>query len=205
MGTGEVRNVVLRGNVFVNHVDPAHPLRTSMQGIGCFDGQFVGWVVENNVVITDHWHGISFYGMVDSRIVNNTVIDLDAGQPGPPWILVTDTKGGVPSENVVVRNNLATDFTIGGIDITQDHNLELTGPANPAAILVAPPYDLHLRPGTAAVDTGSADLAPPLDVEGIPRPHAGGFDLGAYEQCLGCLLLDGFESGDAGAWAVTTP
>ena len=77
VGTGEVRGVVLRGNVFINHVNPAHPLRSSMQAIGCFDGWFVNWVVENNVVVTDHWHGISFYGMCDSRIVNNTVIDLD--------------------------------------------------------------------------------------------------------------------------------
>ena len=38
VGTGEVRGVVLRGNVFINHVNPAHPLRTSMQAIGCFDG-----------------------------------------------------------------------------------------------------------------------------------------------------------------------
>ena len=52
--------MVLRGNVFVNHENPNQPLRTSMQGIGCFDGCFVNWMVENNVVITDHWHGISF-------------------------------------------------------------------------------------------------------------------------------------------------
>jgi parallel beta-helix repeat protein len=55
-----------------------------MQDIGCFDGFFDGWVVENNVVITDHWHGISFYGMKNSRIVNNTVIDVNDQSPGPP-------------------------------------------------------------------------------------------------------------------------
>ena len=53
-----------------------------MQAIGCFDGWFVNWVVENNVIITDHWHGITFLGMRDSRIVNNTVIDLDDVSPG---------------------------------------------------------------------------------------------------------------------------
>jgi hypothetical protein len=180
VGTGEVRGVVLRGNVFVNHRDPAHPLRSSMQAIGCFDGFFVGWVVENNVVITDHWHGISFLGMRDSRIVNNTVIDLDASSPGPPWIMVAPHKDGRPSQNVVVRNNLATDYSLAGTSIVADHNLEIT---HAPALFVAPPFDLHLRPGTSAVDAGSLALAPPRDVEGVRRPRGAGVDLGAYERC----------------------
>ena len=161
-------------------LDPAHPLRSSMQAIGCFDGFFVDWVVENNVVVTDHWHGISFLGMRDSRIVNNTVIDVNQSSPGPPWIMVAPHKDGRPSENVVVRNNLATDFSLAGIDIVADHNLEFT---NAAALFLAPPYDLRLRPGTAAVDTGSEELAPPIDVEGVRRPQGGGIDLGAHERC----------------------
>ena len=67
VGTGQVTGVVLRGNIFINSTDPNDPLRNSMQGIGCFDGFYVNWIVENNVVITDHWHGISFYGMRDSQ------------------------------------------------------------------------------------------------------------------------------------------
>ena len=64
VGTGEVRDVVLRGNVIINNLNPDHPLHATLQGIGCFDGLFVNWVVENNVVITDHWHGISLYGAI---------------------------------------------------------------------------------------------------------------------------------------------
>jgi hypothetical protein len=200
-GTGVVRNVVLRGNVVINYLDPSHPLRTTMQGIGCFDGLFVDWVVENNVVITDHWHGISFYGMIDSRIVNNSVIDPNASSPGPPWIRVTDS-GGTPSQNVVVRNNLATDYSLGGVAITEDHNLEI---ADPASLFVAPPYDLHLLAGSAAVDAGSPELAPPRDADRIPRPQGTTWDLGAYELCPGCLFLDGFESGDLTAWDIAVP
>jgi hypothetical protein len=140
----------------------------------------VDWVVENNVVVTDHWHGITFLGMRDSRIVNNTVIDLDQSSPGPPWIMVNPHKDGRPSQNVVVRNNLATDFSLQGTNIVADHNLEFT---NAAALFVAPPFDLHLRPGTAAVDTGSPALAPSRDIEGIRRPRGAGVDLGAYERC----------------------
>lgn len=190
VGTGEVRNVTLRGNVFVNHVDPSHPLRSSMQAIGCFDGWFVNWVVENNVVITDHWHGIAFLGMRDSRIVNNTVIDLQSGAPGPPWIAVIPHKNGQPSQNVVIRNNLATDYDLRGTNVVGDHNVEFTM-ANAANLFVAPPFDLHLRAtATAAIDTGSPTLAPALDADRVPRPQGAGFDLGAYERFAPTVNVD---------------
>ncbi|MGB0134384.1 choice-of-anchor Q domain-containing protein [Dokdonella sp.] len=192
VGTGEVTGVVLRGNVFISTTDPNDPLRTSMQGIGCFDGFFVDWVVENNVVITDHWHGISFYGMRDSRIVNNTVIDINASSPGPPWIMVHAHKDGRPSSNVVVRNNLATDFSLAANNLISDHNLEFVN-ANAGALFVAPPLDMHLLPGTAAVDTGSATLAPLIDAEGVPRPQGTAIDLGAYEWRGDAIFADGFD------------
>lgn len=190
VGTGEVIGVTLRGNVFINATDANNPLRNSMQGIGCFDGFFVNWVVENNVVITDHWHGISFYGMRDSRIFNNTVIDLAAGQPGPPWIMVHAHKDGRPSTNVIVRNNLSTDYSVEGTSITNDHNVVI---GNAAALFVAPPFDLHLVPGAAAIDAGSATFAPALDAEGVTRPQGAGIDLGAYEWRGDLIFRNGFD------------
>ena len=191
VGTGEVSGVVLRGNVFINATDPSNPLRSSMQGIGCFDGFFVDWTVENNVVVTDHWHGMSFYGMRNSRIVNNSVIDLDNTSPGPPWIMVHDHKNGTSSQNVLVRNNLATDFSLDGIAITADHNIEFS---NASALFVAPPFDLHLRAGSAAIDSASASGAPPLDADQVPRPQGAGFDMGAYELRGDGIFAHGFES-----------
>lgn len=179
VGTGAVKNVVLRGNVFINREDPNQKFPNSMQGIGCFDGFFEGWVVENNVVVTDHWHGISFYGMRSSRIVNNTVIDLNDVTPGPPWIKVTAHKDGTASDGVLVRNNLATDFQLEGANLVEDHNTKL---ADLSSYFVAPAaFDLHLLPGAPAVDTGSAEQAPAADLEGIARPQGKGVDLGAYE------------------------
>jgi hypothetical protein len=97
--------------------------------------------------------------------------------------MVAPHKDGRPSQNVVVRNNLSADFSLQGIGLVADHNLEF---ANAPTLFVAPPYDLHLRPASAALDAGSVDLAPPLDVEGVPRPQGPGIDLGAYERCPGC-------------------
>ena len=45
-----VRNVTLRGNRFLSHTDPAQPLRAAVQGIGCFDGLFENWVIEDNII-----------------------------------------------------------------------------------------------------------------------------------------------------------
>lgn len=180
VGTGEVRGVVLRGNTFINYTDPTNPLRGSLQGIGCFDGFFVGWVVENNVVMTNHWHGITFMGMRDSRIANNTVVDLNTTTPGPPWIQVSAHKDGRPSQDVVVRNNLAMSFTLQGTNITNDRNLAI---GNAAAHFVGWPYNLRLKPGAPGIDTGSAVQPPALDVLRTPRPQGLGIDVGAYEAC----------------------
>ena len=192
VGTGVVIGIVLRGNMFINETDPNNPLRNSMQAIGCFDGFFDQWIVENNIIITDHWHGISFYGMTNSRIVNNTVIDMNNVSPGPPWIMVNAHKDGRPSQNVVVRNNLATDYVIdsSGVNITVDHNVTITS-ANASKLFVAPPYDLHLRAGSAAIDVGSATLAPATDISLTPRPQGSGVDLGAYEF-RDVIFKDGF-------------
>ncbi|MEM9598997.1 MAG: choice-of-anchor Q domain-containing protein [Acidobacteriota bacterium] len=199
VGTGEVRDVVLRSNIFINHVDPDHPLRSTMQAIGCFDGLFVNWVVENNVIITDHWHGITFHGMIDSRVVNNTVLDINDETPGPPWIRLTESNGR-PSRNVVVRNNLSTRFTLSGEAIVDDHNVEIE---DAGALFLAPPYDLRLLPTASAVDTGSGVMAPTHDVLGLRRPQGAAHDIGAYERCPNnCLIFsDGFEDGTTGAWS----
>jgi parallel beta-helix repeat protein len=181
VGAGEVRGIVLRGNTIINFENPNQPLKGTLQGIGCFDGFFVDWVVENNVVITNHWHGISLYGVRNSRVVNNTVIDNNSASPGPPWIMVTAHKDGRPSDGVTVRNNLATDYDVTGTNITQDHNTTLTA-GNLATFFVNPgTFDLHLKAGAPAIDTGSATLAPAADRDGVTRPQGVGIDLGAYE------------------------
>jgi len=108
-GKGVVRNVVLRGNLILNYTDPNQPYKCSLQGIGLFDGIYEDWIIEDNTVIVDHWHGITVMGARNVRVSHNTVIDRNPLSTISPWISITQHKdgrapvGGVVSENVMMR------------------------------------------------------------------------------------------------------
>jgi MYXO-CTERM domain-containing protein len=198
VGTGEVVGIVLRGNWIQNYEDPDQPHRGTLQGIGCFDGMFVDWVVENNVVITDHWHGITLSGARNCRIVNNTVLDLNEVDPGPPWIRIGDHKDGRQSEDCVVRNNLATAFSSDeGLGLLEDHNLLIEDPLSLFVDYAS--WDLHLQAGAAAIDAGSSELAPGADFDLVPRPQGDGVDIGAYEYDEGERPAAGGAGGSGAA------
>jgi parallel beta-helix repeat protein len=182
VGTGTVYNVTLRGNTIINYEDPNQSYKGNLQGIGLFDGMFENWIVENNLIITDHWHGISFYGAINCKIINNTVVDNNNEPEPDPWIMVNDHKDGTPSSGVIVRNNIATDYSLTG-GYTADHNVEIT--MNNASIYFNSPTggtgDYHLINSSPAIDAGSGDDAPSIDKDGVARPQGSGWDLGAYE------------------------
>jgi parallel beta-helix repeat protein len=182
VGTGVVKNVVLRGNTIINFEDPNQPHKGELQGVGLFDGMFENWIVENNLVITNHWHGISFYGAINCKIINNTVVDNDLNPSPDPWIMINDHKNGTPSSGVIVRNNISTDFSITGA-VVEDHNIEFT--MNSASTYFINPSggtgNYHLNFSSPAIDSGSGDGAPNIDKDGITRPQGNGFDIGCYE------------------------
>lgn len=189
-GTGVLRNVIIRGNLLIGTTDFSNPLRGNPQGIGCFDGMFDNWVVENNVIITDHYHGISFYGMVNSYIVNNSVIDQVPENDISPWIMITDHKNGTQSSNCIVANNIAfRSISIEGNNVTENNNY-LIGRDNYNEIfeLFADPevFDLHLLEneitGANIIDRGesySSLVSSEIDRDNISRTIPP--DLGAYE------------------------
>jgi parallel beta-helix repeat protein len=55
--------------------------------------------------------------------------------------------------------------------------------------------DYRLREGSPAIDAGTADGAPPRDLEGTARPCGAAVDIGAYEACAGGPVR--FVRGDA--------
>ena len=180
VGTGEVKGIVLRGNTFINYEDPKQPHRGPLQGIGCFDGMFVDWVIENNVVVVDHYHGITLAGARGCKIVNNTVIDPNDQRPGPSAIRIGPHKNKTPSRECTVRNNLASALDVRGESMTADHNVIVADRA--AFFENAAAFDFRLRPGSPAIDAGLSDAAPKDDRAGVKRPQGRAVDLGAYER-----------------------
>ncbi len=181
VGTGEVVGIVLRGNTIINYEDPNQPHRGTLQGIGCFDGMFVDWIVENNVIFVDHYHGITLGGARGCRIVNNTVFDPNDKRPGPAALRLSRHKNGTPSSGCTVRNNLATSLHVAsGDDMTVDHNLIVDDPGS--VFVDAAKHDLRLKKQSPAVDAGSGEQAPENDILGISRPKGEAVDIGAYEH-----------------------
>ena len=181
VGKGEVVGITLRGNTFINYEDPDQPFRGPLQGIGCFDGMFTDWTIENNVVIVDQWHGITLLGAKNCRIINNTVIDQSPGKPGPTWIQIGSHKNGIESSGCTIRNNLATAIRPAkGKDMTMDHNIIVVD--YDAVFSDVKNFDLSLKKGCIAIDKGSDDLAPTTDIQQTTRPQGTAVDIGAYES-----------------------
>ncbi|OXU14990.1 right-handed parallel beta-helix repeat-containing protein [Sedimentisphaera salicampi] len=177
-GGGEVRDVVLRGNTFINYEDPQQPHRGYLQAIGCFDGMYVNWRIENNVIITDHWHGITLMGAKNCTIINNTVIDPNNKRPGPPWIQITKHKDGRPSSKCLIRNNIAGRIRPDS-GTKADHNIIAE---NLETLFVnASEYDLRLDETSPAINAGSSKKAPKKDIRKNKRSSGDKVDAGAYE------------------------
>jgi len=67
---------------------------------------------------------------------------------------------------------------------------------------VPSPAGLGLGAGSDALDAGQALSALfTTSINGVPRPHGEGWDIGAYEMAPGLLFLDGFETGDTSQWS----
>ena len=181
VGKTTVYGNVLRGNTIINFTDPNQKFRGTLQGIGCFDGMYEDWVVENNVVIVNHWNGITFFGALNCKIVNNTLIDQNTLDPGPPWIKITAHKNGAKSSDNIIRNNLtadmANDSNIGQVD----HNFTIPFSRYDSYFVNIDEFDLRLKADARAIDRGSELDAPAIDILGTPRPQGDGYDIGAYE------------------------
>lgn len=140
-------------------------------------------------------------------MVNNTLVTSTPG-----LTVTSNSEGGSGNTvtGVAVSNSifwprpeapLGAGFLVGELAVSQvDHSItpmpDFTGAngnlsANPL-LANAANGDLHLRPGSPAIDAGTSDGAPSRDLEGRPRfddpatPNTGGgsvpyYDIGAYE------------------------
>ena len=135
VGTGAIRGIILRSNTIINFEDPTQPFKGTLQGIGCFDGMFEDWIVENNRIEVDHWHGISLYGAINTIIRGNIVTDPNGDDNiGPPWIMLRAHKNDTPSQNCQVRCNITPKLIVSDEpSIVSEYNTisDTGGPGDP--------------------------------------------------------------------------
>lgn len=181
-----VDNNIVRRNMIINYENPNQPLLGSLQGIGCFNGPFNNWIVENNLVIVDHWHGVSFYGGHNCHIINNTIIDPTPDiTPGPAWIKIEDLNGN-PSSNCMVKNNVSNDLAINPNSNTNEgNNVQLTSYTEYATnFMDYSNIDFHLQAQSVLIDSGDLMVSPTMDLEGTGRNQGLSSDVGAYEYVV---------------------
>ncbi len=186
-----VTNVVLRGNVFIARKGTRYPNipfqyngKYTIQGLSAFDGPYNNWTIENNVVQVEVGLALAVYGMNDSKIVNNTVVPDPSGTDSE--IRIYNQKDGTPSNNIILRNNLAHVFNIwpDTTNLTQSNNLTV-GTSYSTYFVDWANFDLHLKAGSPAINAGTTTNAPTIDADQAARSSP--YDVGAYEYNAGVI------------------
>ncbi len=188
LGKYNVTDITIRGNLILNYEDPNQPLLGPLQGIGCFDGPYTNWLIENNVISVNHWHGITFMGAHNCTIRNNTVIDPTPTQSnGPSWIQITNNKNGTPSSGCIVKNNIANTFKV---DAVSSNNLGLKNTMQyNQTFRNYELYDFHLTASSFAIDAADDNCLSTHDFDGVERPQGISGDIGAFEYKMSTSLL----------------
>jgi hypothetical protein len=123
VGTGILRDVVVRGNIIIERESEGLPFRNPLQGIGFFDGPLVGFTVEGNVVCVGHWHGVSLYDAEGATIRANVCYSPWGGRMRP-WIMLGQKKHQ-PRGNTV-QNNFAHTFNLqADAEVHAENNREV--------------------------------------------------------------------------------
>lgn len=174
----EVIDIVIDGNRILEWTGPDdHPLRGRLQGIGLFDGPYRNWTITNNLVATQPWHGIHLGTVLESRVLNNTVVNITGSTAKKPWIKATP---GTMESGTVVANNVAPAYRLFGKHSYGRANVTIRYPYR----LFEDPGALDFRPklDSPLIDAADPARAPDHDIDGTARPQAAGPDHGAFER-----------------------
>jgi hypothetical protein len=125
-------NILIDSNLVIRQTDPKLQFAAYLQGIDAFDMDWTNVTVTNNVVVTSACWGIGYSSVHHSKIINNTVLSDDllpmSGNCKPVVGVGDKTHQGPPSNDVIVRNNIAHSLSVYNLNpnITLDHNICLT-------------------------------------------------------------------------------
>ncbi|MCI2229845.1 T9SS type A sorting domain-containing protein [Polaribacter sp. MSW13] len=193
-----ISNVIFRYNkinIFENpsqFVIDNNLIGDSMQAVIITDGSAEGWIIENNLIINNHYHGISLYGAQNCRIQNNTVVQsplyTDTDQIPRIFIDDQDKTGQIRANmNNIIRNNICAQYTPWTYDATSvvENNIDIN--QNDFAnysnhFLDYSNNDFHLKASSPSVDFGANTNATNVDLDGNNRIYNNNIiDAGCYE------------------------
>ncbi|MEM4314632.1 MAG: right-handed parallel beta-helix repeat-containing protein [Thermoplasmata archaeon] len=140
---------------------------------------------------------------IDDTLGNNYLMYVEYGQTRPQTIVLINNIfcGRGPecpiyineASTIIAENNLfyfpRSPFVLEhGNTVYDSTNIHDLGPGNiygnPLFVRTAWGIegDYHLRNGSPAIDAGTSNLAPSIDLDGRPRPQGNNFDIGCYER-----------------------
>ena len=202
INTGMLTNIIIRNNKIFEFADPItqamindNIVGYSMQGIFMTDGHPENMIIENNLVVSDQYHGITLMGAQNCRIQNNTVLKT----PTPisaadilPWVQFTADKNSNESINNIIRNNLTTKltpWTYPDAQNTTENNIEITTADYTNYFVDPDSFNFQLKESSPAIDVGINNDLTATDLAGNNRLSGTLVDVGAYE----------FQGGDTDA------
>lgn len=122
-GRGLVRNVTIVGNIILERSEPGLPLTNSLQGIGFFDGPLENFVVQDNVVRVNAYHGVAVYDGQGCSITGNVCLALDPDSKSKPWVMLGQkrqlAKGNTVTGNHAHSFNFKADAAVTAADNEQ--------------------------------------------------------------------------------------
>jgi len=174
------RGLEIRGNTVIAHEDENQPFVGPTQGIGGFDGWYINFIIENNLIIAGTNHGSGWYGIRDSLFINNTMVIPWASDTYLQCTLdIWNHKNGQLSTGNVVRNTIAPQIYLVSGSGSEDHNIIADRASYSAYFANSAAFDFRLKSEALAIDAGSSTLAPAIDIRRYPRGSQP--DIGAYE------------------------
>ncbi|KAB2963844.1 MAG: hypothetical protein F9K16_05735 [Thermoanaerobaculia bacterium] len=123
--------------------------------------------------------------------LRDNILVAEAGQTYYEFDAGSSSASFVPAHNLVFGGGACAPWDAGCVN------------ADP---LFVSGTNYHLRPASPAIDAGVATSAA-RDHDGVLRPQAAAFDIGAFEYLASSvpLFTDGFETGDTSLWSIVQP
>ena len=184
-GDGLVNSVVRNNLLYDNHASGI-----SLYRIDGATGA-TGNVVVNNTIInaSDGRWCINITGGSTGNTLRNNILYNYHSFRGAITVDAA-SRAGLTSDYNSVMSRFSTDDgnSVIGLAAWQAEGYDTHSfLATPADHFVDPASDFHLLATSPAIDAGTAAFAPPVDLDGNPRPVGAAVDVGAYEaQLLTC-------------------